>query len=119
MDAVRAAVERLYDGICTVIQRQKVRDDKTGKTYFTEMETVMDEPCHLSYEQISAVDPNSGLPKKRLGAKLILAPETAILPGSKIIVTQNGRRGEYKQSGEPAVYASHQEIRLELFDEWA
>lgn len=119
MDMVREAVERLYDGECTIIERQKTRDNKTGKTYFTEAEIATGQPCHLSYEQISAVDPNSGLPKKRLGTKLILAPEVAILPGSKIVVMQNGKKTEYKQSGEPAVYASHQEIRLELFDGWA
>ena len=38
---------------------------------------------------------------------------------NRVIVTQNGETTEYKNSGKPAIYSSHQEIILELFDGWA
>ena len=39
--------------------------------------------------------------------------------GSKITVTQNGKTTDYCLSGESAVYTSHQEIALELFEDYA
>ena len=51
--------------------------------------------------------------------KLIISPDVNINPGSKIIVTNNGKITEYKNSGVPATYSNHQEIMLELFDGWA
>ena len=53
------------------------------------------------------------------GTKLFIAPEIKIKPGSKIIVEQNGTTTEYSASGVPAVYLSHAEIMLELFEGWA
>lgn len=51
--------------------------------------------------------------------RLFLAPEIKVAPGSKITITQNGVVGEYKNSGVPAMYDTHQEIMLELFKGWA
>ena len=51
--------------------------------------------------------------------KLYIYPDINIKNGSKIIVTQNGKKQEYKNSGEPARYETHQEIMLELFKGWA
>ena len=50
---------------------------------------------------------------------LFISPDVVIEPGSKIVVTQNGKTVAYKQSGEPALYNTHQEIILELFERWA
>ena len=51
--------------------------------------------------------------------KIFLAPEIRVQAGSKLTVTQNGVTTEYKSSGEPALYQTHQEIMLELFKGWA
>ena len=51
--------------------------------------------------------------------KLFLPPDYSISPGSKLVVTQNGVTTEYKNTGQPFIYDSHQEIELELFKEWA
>lgn len=48
--------------------------------------------------------------------KLFISPDVAIKAGSKIIVTQHGRTTEYSNSGVPAVYPTHQEIMLTLFN---
>lgn len=53
------------------------------------------------------------------GTKLFTVPEIQIKPGSKIIVTQNGVTTVYSSSGVPAVYPTHQEVILELFEGWA
>ena len=50
--------------------------------------------------------------------KLFISPDVLIKAGSKIIVTQHGRTTEYSNSGVPAVYPTHQEIMLTLFEGW-
>ena len=56
--------------------------------------------------------------------KLFLSPQIKVNAGSKLIVTQkyDSREdlvSEFSSSGVPAVYPSHQEISLELFERWA
>ena len=50
--------------------------------------------------------------------KLLLPPDIVVLPGSKITVTQNKITEDYTSSGIPALYVTHQEIVLELFERW-
>jgi hypothetical protein len=49
----------------------------------------------------------------------LIAPEIHVKPGSKLTITQNGVTTEYKNSGEPALFDTHQEIILELFKGWS
>ena len=51
--------------------------------------------------------------------KVFLAPEVNVKPGSKLSITRNGVTTDYKNSGEPARYDTHQEITLELFKGWS
>lgn len=56
--------------------------------------------------------------------KLFLSSQIKVNAGSKLIVTQkyDSREDlvtEFSSSGVPAVYSSHQEISLELFERWA
>ena len=53
------------------------------------------------------------------GTKLFLPPNVEIKAGSKIIVEQDGVKNAYSASGVPAVYPTHQEIILTLFERWA
>ena len=116
--AVRRLHEKMYDGKCTVIEYQKKKkaDQSTG---FEEIEVLKDQPCRLSFSTSESA--NSGAAATGIGQviKLFLSPDVAIKAGSKIMVTQNGIREAYKNSGVPAVYATHQEIVLELFTRWA
>lgn len=118
-DAVRAAVEALYKGICDVTEREDVTDEQTHQTAEREVAVLEGEPCRLSFEGIVTTDSVYGAPAKKVSVKLMIAPELDIKPGSKIAVTQDGRTEAYKRSGIPAVYSSHQEIMLEPFDGWA
>nr|DAL55760.1 MAG TPA_asm: hypothetical protein [Caudoviricetes sp.] len=44
---------------------------------------------------------------------LFLDPEIVVVPGSEVVVTQNGRTTTYTASGVPMVFQSHQEVPIE------
>lgn len=118
--AARKAIESTYSGVCTVIERRDVRDERTKITRKKEEVPVAEnQPCKLSFEKLNAVVQTDTAAKLTQGTKLFIAPEIKIKPGSKIIVEQNGTTTEYSASGEPAVYFSHSEYMLELFKGWA
>lgn len=118
--AARKAIESTYSGVCTVIERRDVRDERTKITRKNEEVSVVEnQPCKLSFEKLNAVVQTDTAAKLTQGTKLFIAPEIKIKPGSKIIVEQNGTTTEYSASGEPAVYFSHSEYMLELFKGWA
>lgn len=118
--AARKAIESTYSGVCTVIERRDVRDERTKITRKNEeVPVVENQPCKLSFEKLNAVVQADTAAKLTQGTKLFIAPEIKIKPGSKIIVEQNGTTTEYSASGEPAVYFSHSEYMLELFKGWA
>ena len=118
--AARKAIESTYSGVCTVIERRDVRNERTKITRKNEeVPVVENQPCKLSFEKLNAVVQTDTAAKLTQGTKLFIAPEIKIKPGSKIIVEQNGTTTEYSASGEPAVYFSHSEYMLELFKGWA
>ena len=114
--AARKALESTYEGRATVVEYLKIKDEY-GLTSFQEVTVLEDQPCKLSFEALTS---NSGDPVATIsqGVKLFLSPDVEIKAGSKIIVTQNGRTTEYSNSGVPAVYSTHQEIMLTLFENW-
>ena len=114
-DRARKAIESQYTGVCTVIEYGKVRDEESKITHHGEVVALDRQPCKLSFEKTAAVVQTDTAAAVGQCVKLFIAPEVMVKPGSKIIVEQNGRVGEYLASGEPAVYSSHQEIALELF----
>ena len=116
--AARRAQEATYDGRCTVIEYQQVKDETTKLTGKKEVAVIEDQPCRLAYEKSSAASQTETAAGITQGIKLFLAPETVIKGGSKIIVMQNGITGVYCASGKPAVYSTHQEVVLELFEGW-
>lgn len=115
----RAAAQSLYEGVCSVVEYRDYTDETTKITRKAETTVLENQPCRLSFESKTAAVQSDTATGAAQGTKLFLAPETEIKAGSKIIVTQNGVTGEYAMSGKPAVYATHQEIMLELFRGWA
>ena len=116
---VRKAIESLYVGKCTITKKQKVIDPITKRTKFEDVSFCLDEPCRLSYSNVSATDETDTVSKVSQVIKLFLKPELMIEAGSKITVTQHGRTIRYVASGQPAVHTNHQEIVLELDDDEA
>lgn len=118
--AARRAIEQYhYDGVCTVTEHKKVKDDKTKLTGFEDAVVLEDQPCHLVFKTITSAAQSESAAAIKQTTKLLLSPDVVIRAGSKITVTQEGVTADYTCSGVPAVYATHQEIILELFGGWA
>jgi len=116
--ALRKGIEDQYDGLCTIYENVKVVKPNKS-TGYTETIIFTDKQCRLSFKTITSTNPTENASIVKQITKLFIAPEAAIKPGSKIVVTQNGITTSYKQSGKPAIYETHQEIILELFDGYA
>ncbi len=114
----RKLIESSYDGLCSVYEYAKKKDEKSKLTKGTEILVVKDIPCHLSFSSIPAASGDGTVVSRQQTVKLFLAPEVPVKAGSKIVVTQNGVTKAYKGSSEPAIYTSHQEINVELLKEW-
>ena len=118
MVKIRKAKESMYIGVLSVVEYRKVKnEDKT--TGFEEVIVLENEPCKLSFKNVTSTSDTQSFSVWAQSISLILSPDVIIRAGSKIIVNQNGITQEYKNSGEAAVYTTHQEIILELFKGWS
>lgn len=108
-----------YDGICTVTEHKKATDKKTKITEFHDVVVLENQPCHLAFKKITIAAQSESAAKTEQTTELFISPDITIRPGSKITVTQGGVTADYTCSGVPAVYATHQQIMLELFREWS
>lgn len=118
--AARAAYEEYhYDGLATVSEWQKTKNAETKLTGHGEVVVLTDQPCHLSIEGKAAGEQSASAASIVQTTKLFISPDLQIKPGSKITVTQAGVTNVYTHSGKSAVYDTHQEIVLDLFEKWA
>ena len=116
-DAARKAIESMYSGFCDIIERRDVKDEKSKITKKNiDVIVAEDVPCKLSFEKIESVLQTETFAETAQGVKLFIAPEIEVKAGSKIIVEQNGVKNEYYASGDRAVYPTHAEIVLELYE---
>ena len=115
---VRKAIEKMYIGTCTITEHQKVKKDNKS-TGFQDVIVLENQPCKLSFSSITSTSQTETAATVVQTAKVLIAPEIQIKPGSKLTITQNGVITEYKNSGEPALFDTHQEIILELFKGWS
>ena len=118
MSIARKAIESMYIGTCDVIEHQKVKDSVTKKTGFTDTIVLLSQPCRVSFKSNPTTGDGSAASVTQ-EIKLFISPDITIKDGSKIEVTQNGLTKAYTNSGEPAIYETHQEITLKLFERWA
>ena len=116
--AARKAVESTYSGTLTVTEMKKDRDARSKLTKTGPVVVLEDQPCRLSFETLRpAVQTDTAAAVTQI-TKLFVSPDVVIRPGSKITVTQDNVTTDYTRSGVPAVYPTHQEIVLELFEEY-
>ena len=118
MVKARKAVESLYDGICTISEYQKIKKENMS-TGFAEVVVVENQPCRMSYKTVNSANQTDTASAVTQAIVVYLSPDILVKPGSKLTITQNGVTTAYKNSGEPAVYSTHQEIPLELFKGWS
>lgn len=111
----RKALECLYIGKATIVVKEEY-ERPNGSMGFYDKTILENEPCRVSYKDISQANSDGTVATTQQVIKLFLAPEHDIPRGSKIVVEQNGRTNEYVRSGKPAIYETHQEIILEEFE---
>ena len=128
---LKAAVESLYSGTCSVSVSVPAFDESTKQTTNTDTTLFTNQPCRLSFISAAPSDKlvsfsnnliHSDTPRAHFvdqQIKLFIDPALDIPPGSKISVSQNGLTQYFKSSGAPAVYSSHQEINLVRLDNLA
>ncbi len=117
--AARKTIEATYFGTLTVTEMKKEKDAKTKLTKAEPVVVLEGQPCKLSFETLQAAAQSGSAAAVTQAVKLFVSPDVQIRPGSKITVTQDGATADYTYSGVPAVYRTHQEIMLELFEKWA
>ena len=114
--AHRKALEMFYEHTCTIKEFKSVKDPVTKQTKKQEVIVLENQPCRLSHSSVKSTDQSDSSASVQQVIKLFIAPEIEIKEGSRIIVTHEGRTTEFKHSGKPAVYPSHQEITLEVVE---
>ncbi len=117
--AAREAIESTYFGTLTVTEMRKVKDEKSKLTKTEPVVVLENQPCKLSFETLKSTVQTDSAASVTQVTKLFVSPDVSIKAGSKITVTQGGVTTDYTCSGVPAVYPTHQEIILELFERWA
>lgn len=117
MVSARKAIESLYSHRCDVYEKQKTRKENKI-TAFEYIKVLEDIKCHLSFESTKTSTSDGKVYTAYQTVKLFLAPERKIRAGSKITIKDSkGNIFEYKASGEPNIYDTHQEVMLERNEE--
>ena len=109
---VRDALNSLHTSTCVIYtyEDESIDEDtgivRQGKQVMTEY------PCRVSYKSAT---PTTGdkIATATQTVTLFLDPDIEIPVGCDIDVRQNGRCLQFKASGIPLVYQSHQEVSLE------
>ncbi|EJA6558995.1 TPA: hypothetical protein KPF84_001390 [Clostridioides difficile] len=114
VNRTRKAIEMLYRDKCTIVEYQPIKDPVTKRTNNKEVVVLENQPCKLSYKNITSAT-DGKVAKLEQTIKLFISPDIEIKAGSKLIINDK----EYVRSGESAIYPNHQEIILELFKDKA
>lgn len=114
----RKAIESTYDGTATVTEYQKVTDNRSKLTTSKPVIVLENQPCRLSFKNVQTAEGTNTASAVAQTIELFISPDITIKPGSMITITQAGVTRDYTYSGTPAVYDTHQEIMLELFEKW-
>lgn len=115
----KKAIALLYEDTCTIYANIPVLDEATGITEYRETALHENVPCRISFGSAAAVAADEAAPEVQQTITLFLAPEVDVPAGCKISVTREGNTVNYSRSGVPSVYKTHQEIKLELFEDYA
>ena len=112
--SARGAIEALYSDTCTIYQYEKKTDAVTHITGSARSIVVANWPCRLSFSSYPATTDDRAADHVSQTIQLCLSPDIVVPPGAYIEVTRGAQTTAYRNSGTPAVYATHQEIELIL-----
>lgn len=110
----KKALERLYDGVCTIYDMVEVVDPDDGSTSFTESTVAENVPCRVCIGSSPIAVQGNDRATVNQTITLYCDPDVAIKKGSKIVTTQYGVTVNYKSAGVPAVYDVFQSVQMEL-----
>lgn len=113
------AVKILWHDRCDICILKNEKDLRTGKTNQAWVPVLSDLPCRLSFRNATTPTETDSAARTAQETKLFIDREVTVPPGSKIIVIHENVKREYVQSGVSAVYSFHQEIPIEICEEWA
>lgn len=80
MIAARKAIESRYKGICTILEKKKVKDETTKATALMDMAVLNNQPCRLSYSSSGVANQTDTVSNIEQAIKLFIAPEIKIAP---------------------------------------
>ena len=105
-------LEILYTDRCDIYNWESVKDPTTKVTEHKKFLRYEDIPCRISFKSITSVNQTTYEPILTQVVKLFLSKDIEVNAGSEIVVYRSGKVFQYKCSGMPAKYSSHQEIIL-------
>lgn len=117
---VGTAIRSMWIGRCTVYNYQDVFNPETHQTTHELVATCHDEPCRVSYQR-EFTKPSyveNGVASAMQRITLIIRPDLCIDAGSVIEVTQRGITSKYKRASAPMIYTNHQEVWLEIYEDY-
>lgn len=116
----KTALEFLWKDRCSIFHQVEVTDPSTHLTGFDEQPLLENQPCKLSFENLSSTNGDE-TPIVAQAVKLFIGLDVVIPAGCKIVVTRpnNEREFTFAKSGEAGIFSNHQEINLVLFKEYA
>lgn len=118
INTTREFIEKMYIGHCDIIVKRK-DVNANFETIFEDEILAKDVPCKLSYNSVSSSEKSANATSISSNVVLFINPDIKIQAGSKIRVTQNKRVTLYSYSGEVAMFSTHQQLALELENEYA
>lgn len=116
MSLVRQAIESTYNGLCNISEYVEYEDPETEEKK-SKLEPIHEDiACKLSKKTINSTNQTDVANVIRYSPLLFINSDIEIKPGSQIDVNQHGITRSFKQSGEPFIYETHQEIILQRVD---
>ncbi|MDR6883789.1 ABC transporter ATP-binding protein [Bacillus sp. 3255] len=112
----RSAIEKTYEGLCTITEFQTMKDPFTKITGQQKVIVLENEPCALSQTSLPGSMSTGTDTTINFDAKLFISPDITINAGCEIRVIQNGMDLKFEQVGLPFRYATHQELMLKQMD---
>ena len=117
-DRFKAILTKFYTGTWKVEIKRSITDPKTHKTR-PEIETLFENvQCRLSHESKSVTQ---SYDRNTVDQTIMLFLDNIyeIPAGSRITVAQDNVVSRYGMASEPNVFETHQQIELELWEDWS
>ena len=117
--AVRKALALLNNCTYSVLEYEGIIDPITGIVKHGEVPKQGGLPGKISFSTVKQAQEGEVNATAQQVIKLFYEPHIEVKPGSKIVVAHKGQIYNYKNSGEPSKFESHNELLLEKFIGWA